>query len=58
MGMELTADAHAAIQMLEAQIALMHGYAALMRNGFFRAPADEVGERAAVAVRALIDAYR
>jgi AcrR family transcriptional regulator len=58
IGLELTAEAQGAIDMLEAQIALMHGYARLLRDGFFRAPIEDVGERAATAVRALIDGYR
>jgi hypothetical protein len=40
-----------------AHIALVHGYAALLRAGFFNTRADEVAERAATAVRTLVAGY-
>jgi AcrR family transcriptional regulator len=57
----LAPDAEAAIALGEAYIALVHGYATLLRDGFFRARSggvDEIAERAAGAVRALIEGFQ
>jgi hypothetical protein len=35
IGLEITRDPETAIRMLEAHIAMAHGYASLLRNGFF-----------------------
>jgi AcrR family transcriptional regulator len=53
----LAPTAEQAIALGEAHIALVHGYAALLRHGFFKGDAGEVAERAATAVRTLVASY-
>jgi hypothetical protein len=36
---------------------LVHGYAALLRDGFFDVQPNKVAERAAIAVRTLLASY-
>lgn len=53
-------DMNTAMELMEAHVALMHGYAAFLRDEFFQprsADPTEVADRAAQAVRRLVAAY-
>lgn len=57
IGQALTTHPEAAIALLEAQTALAHGFATLLRDGFFAARTedpDDVAGRAAAATRVLV----
>ena len=57
VALELSADAEQAIDLLEGQIALSHGFVSLLRDGFYQARAadpDDVAARAAAATRSLV----
>ena len=57
VALELSVDAEQAIDLLEGQIALSHGFVSLLRDGFYQARAadpDDVAARAAAATRSLV----
>ena len=60
LGLTLADDAHSALKLLEAHLAIAHGYAALLRNGTLQPDThdpDNIARNATDAARALVLSY-